>query len=128
MLSALVSRFQIGKSLFDEQGSKIVQGLCAKAKAKGVTLHLPVDFITASKFADDADVSCMHAYTAHKLLLDSNSYGSYTVQSKNNAWARSGTRSSCTARTHKRWKEVKLRFTHKKFQMQEVQNPICKKL
>ena len=27
----------------------------------------------------------------------------------------------------KQWKEVKLRFIHKKFQMQEVQNPIHKK-
>lgn len=52
----VLSNMEIGKSLFDEEGSKIVQRLCAKAKAKGVTLHLPVDFITASKFADDAEV------------------------------------------------------------------------
>ena len=40
----------------------------------------------------------------------------------------SGARSSCIARTRKRWKEVKLRFIRKNFQMQEVQNPIRKKL
>ena len=36
-----------------------------------------------------------------------------TVQPKNNAHARSGTRSSCTTRTRKRWKEVKLCFIRK---------------
>ena len=40
---------------------------------------------------------------------------------------RSGTRSSCAARTRKRWKEVKLCFIRKKFQMQEDQNSFCKK-
>ena len=44
-----------------------------------------------------------------------------TVQPKNNARARSG------ARTRKRSKEVKLRFIRKKFQTQELQNPIRKK-
>ena len=52
---------------------------------------------------------------------------STTVQPKNNARARSGGRSSCAARTRKRWKEVKLRFIRKKFQMQEDQNPFRKK-
>ena len=50
-----------------------------------------------------------------------------TVQPNNNARARSGARSSCAARTRKRQKEVKLRFIRKKFQTQEVQNPIRKK-
>ena len=27
-----------------------------KAKAKGVTIHLPTDFVTGSKFAEDAEV------------------------------------------------------------------------
>ena len=51
-----------------------------------------------------------------------------TVQPKNNARARSGARSSCAARTRKEQKEVELHFIRKKFQTQEVQNPICKKL
>ena len=48
--------FQIGKSLFDEEGSKIIQKICDKAKEKGVNLHLPTDFVAASKFAEDAEV------------------------------------------------------------------------
>jgi len=44
----------IGDSIFDPEGAKIVPELLAKAKAKGKTLHLPVDWITADKFAADA--------------------------------------------------------------------------
>lgn len=47
---------QIGKSLYDEAGSHIVQKLVDKAKAKGVIIHLPVDFVTGDKFAEDAAV------------------------------------------------------------------------
>lgn len=39
----------IGKSLFDEEGSKIVQKIMDKAKAKNVKIHLPVDYRTADK-------------------------------------------------------------------------------
>ena len=45
---------QIGSSLFDPEGAKIVQELVTKAKAKGVKLVFPVDFIAADKFAADA--------------------------------------------------------------------------
>lgn len=47
---------QIGNSLYDEEGSHIVQKLVDKAKAKGVAIHLPVDFVTGDKFAEDATV------------------------------------------------------------------------
>lgn len=47
---------QIGKSLFDEEGSKIVQKVMDKAKEKNVQIHLPVDVVTGSKFAEDATV------------------------------------------------------------------------
>lgn len=47
----------IGASLFDEEGAKIVPDLAAKAKAKGVNIHLPVDFVCGDKFAPDAVVS-----------------------------------------------------------------------
>lgn len=40
----------IGKSLFDEEGAKIVPALVAKAAAKGVKLHLPCDYRVADKF------------------------------------------------------------------------------
>jgi phosphoglycerate kinase len=46
--------FAIGKSIFDPEGAKIVPDLVKKAADKGVTLHLPVDFIAADKFAPDA--------------------------------------------------------------------------
>ena len=48
---------EIGDSLYDEEGAKIIPDLAAKAAAKGVKLHLPVDFVTADKFAPDATVS-----------------------------------------------------------------------
>ncbi len=44
----------IGKSLFDEEGAKIVADIMAKASAKGVRIHLPTDFVAADKFAKDA--------------------------------------------------------------------------
>ena len=44
----------IGASLFDPEGAKIVAELEAKAKARGVELIFPVDFLCADKFAPDA--------------------------------------------------------------------------
>ncbi len=46
----------IGESLFDDAGSKIVAGLLEKAKQKGVALHFPVDYVTGDKFGADAKV------------------------------------------------------------------------
>ena len=48
---------QIGTSLYDEEGAKIVGELVGKAEKKGIKLHLPVDFVTADKFDKDANVS-----------------------------------------------------------------------
>ncbi len=45
---------EIGKSLFDAEGAKIVLELLAKAKAKNVQIHLPLDFLAADKFSPDA--------------------------------------------------------------------------
>ena len=50
----VIDDMKIGNSLFDPEGAKIVPELMAKAKEKGVKIHLPVDFITADKFAEDA--------------------------------------------------------------------------
>lgn len=47
---------KIGTSLFDEEGSKIVQSLMDKAKSKNVKIHLPVDFVTGEKFEKDTKV------------------------------------------------------------------------
>jgi phosphoglycerate kinase len=44
----------IGKSLYDEEGAKIVPQLVAKAAAKGVKIHLPTDYVAGDKFAADA--------------------------------------------------------------------------
>jgi phosphoglycerate kinase len=46
---------KIGNSLFDAEGAKIVGELVEKAKARGVELIFPVDFIAADKFAPDAN-------------------------------------------------------------------------
>lgn len=46
---------RIGGSLFDAEGAKIVGELEAKAKARGVELIFPIDFIAADKFAPDAN-------------------------------------------------------------------------
>jgi phosphoglycerate kinase len=46
----------IGDSLFDAAGAKIVADLLKKAQAKGVQIHLPVDYVIADKFAEDAQV------------------------------------------------------------------------
>jgi phosphoglycerate kinase len=44
----------IGDSLFDPEGAKIVPELMEKARAKGVQIHLPVDFVCADKFDPNA--------------------------------------------------------------------------
>jgi phosphoglycerate kinase len=53
----VLSGMEIGDSLFDAEGAKIIPELAAKAKAKRVNLHLPVDFVCADKFAPDANLS-----------------------------------------------------------------------
>jgi len=45
----------IGGSLYDPEGAKIVKELCARARAKGVQITLPVDFVCGDKFAADAN-------------------------------------------------------------------------
>lgn len=47
----------IGDSLYDEDGSKQVHALMEKAKKNNVKVVLPTDFVTADKFAPDAQVS-----------------------------------------------------------------------
>lgn len=50
----VIDGMEIGDSLFDPAGAEIIPELMEKAKAKGVQIHLPVDFVTADKFAEDA--------------------------------------------------------------------------
>lgn len=46
---------KIGSSLYDKAGAEIVADLEAKAKAKGVELIFPVDFVCGDKFGPDAN-------------------------------------------------------------------------
>merc|ERR550514_2341720 len=47
---------QIGGSLFDEEGAKIVPEIMEKAKEKGVEIILPCDFVCSSKFGEDGEI------------------------------------------------------------------------
>jgi len=56
---------EIGNSLFDPEGAKIAKELFAKAKAKGVKITLPVDFVTADRFpGSPADIAAVQVGTA----------------------------------------------------------------
>jgi len=47
----------IGASLYDAEGAKLVPEIMKKAAEKGVELILPVDFVCSSKFGDDGEIS-----------------------------------------------------------------------
>ncbi len=51
----VLQNMKIGASLFDEEGAKLVPELIEKAKAKGVKITLPVDYVCADKFAAEAE-------------------------------------------------------------------------
>lgn len=51
-----LNSMKIGKSLFDPEGAKIVAKLMEKANKNNVKIHLPVDFVTGDKFANDAKI------------------------------------------------------------------------
>lgn len=53
---------EIGTSLFDAEGAKLVPELVTKAQARGVQLILPVDYVCADKF--DANASTQPAIDA----------------------------------------------------------------
>merc|ERR1712157_644727 len=46
----------IGTSLYDEEGAKIVPDILEKAKKLGVEIILPVDFVISSKFGEDGEI------------------------------------------------------------------------
>jgi len=45
---------EIGASLYDEEGAQNIGEIMAKAEKKGVSIHLPTDFVCGDKFAEDA--------------------------------------------------------------------------
>lgn len=51
----VINGMSIGDSLFDAEGAKIVQELSDQAKAKGVKLIFPVDYVCADKFDPNAN-------------------------------------------------------------------------
>lgn len=52
----VLQKMEIGKSLYDEAGAKLVADIAAKAKERGVKLVLPVDYITGDAFSDTCAV------------------------------------------------------------------------
>ncbi|XP_075691955.1 phosphoglycerate kinase 1 [Rhinoderma darwinii] len=50
----VLNNMEIGTSLYDEEGAKIVKDLMAKAEKNSVRITLPVDFTTADKFDENA--------------------------------------------------------------------------
>jgi phosphoglycerate kinase len=50
----VMNGMEIGDSLFDPEGAKIVAELVAKAKDRGVSIILPVDYVCADKFDPNA--------------------------------------------------------------------------
>jgi len=57
----VINGVEIGGSLFDEEGAKIVPEIMEAAKAKGVEIVLPVDFTISSKFGDDGEIKTCEA-------------------------------------------------------------------
>ncbi|XP_002066592.3 phosphoglycerate kinase [Drosophila willistoni] len=51
----VLNSMEIGKSLYDEKGSKMICDIMAKAKERNVQIMLPVDFVCANKIEQNAD-------------------------------------------------------------------------
>ena len=58
----VLNNMEIGSSLFDEEGAKIVLEIIETAHKKNVKIHLPTDFVTGDKFDEHAQVD--HATVA----------------------------------------------------------------
>lgn len=57
----VLNNIDIGNSLFDEEGSKIVQEIMDKAKEKNVEIVLPVDFVCSSTFGESGEIKACDA-------------------------------------------------------------------
>jgi len=49
-------KMEIGTSLYDEEGAKIVPEIMEKASKLGVEIILPTDFVISSKFGEDGEI------------------------------------------------------------------------
>eukprot|EP00284_Hemiselmis_tepida_P015571 CAMPEP_0174915848 /NCGR_PEP_ID=MMETSP1355-20121228/1405_1 /TAXON_ID=464990 /ORGANISM="Hemiselmis tepida, Strain CCMP443" /LENGTH=419 /DNA_ID=CAMNT_0016160793 /DNA_START=23 /DNA_END=1282 /DNA_ORIENTATION=+ len=52
----VIDKMEIGTSLYDEPGAAIVGEIMDMAKAKGVEIVLPEDFVVSSKFGEDGEI------------------------------------------------------------------------
>lgn len=52
----VIKNMPIGSSLFDSDGATTVKGLMEKAASKNVKMHLPIDFVTADSFSEQASM------------------------------------------------------------------------
>jgi len=52
----ILDKMEIGTSLYDEPGAAIVPEIMEMAKAKGVEIVLPEDFVVSSKFGEDGEI------------------------------------------------------------------------
>ena len=52
----VIDGMEIGTSLYDEEGAKIVPEIMSIAKEKGVEIILPCDFVVSSKFGEDGEI------------------------------------------------------------------------
>merc|ERR1719222_100381 len=50
------NKMEIGTSLYDDEGAKIVEEILTKAKEKNVEIVLPIDFVCSSKFGEDGEI------------------------------------------------------------------------
>lgn len=75
--------------MYDADGAKIVGKLLEKAAKNNVKVHLPVDFVTADKFDENAQVISLISMVQHKYKRVSTYYG-ITVQSISFNWGLCG--------------------------------------
>jgi len=69
----VTENLEIGTSLYDEEGAKIVPDIMEKAKKLGVEIILPHDWVISSKFGEDGEISTSNkelGIPSHMMGLD----------------------------------------------------------
>ena len=87
----VLNNMEIGKSIYDAEGAKIVVELMAKAKAKGVQIHLPVDFIAADAFSPTANTQTVNVASGIPAGWEGLDCGPETVKRNAEVFARAKT-------------------------------------
>ena len=54
-----IKGFEIGKSLFDEEGAALAEAALAKAEKNGVKIYLPLDSVCGKDFSDDTEIEVL---------------------------------------------------------------------